>query len=354
MKVVIMAGGLGTRFWPMSRAGRPKQFLPIVSRRTMLQETVRRLRPLVTGPDIFVICSQRYVSLVVEQLPDLDRDQIIVEPAARNTAPCVGLAALYLKRRGSPQEVMAALPADHVIEREEEFHEMLRAAEALAQEGWLVTFGIQPRHPATGYGYLKRGERIGLFQGKEAFRVDRFTEKPDAEKARQFLREGDYFWNSGMFVWRLDRILEEMRRCMPETYRGLLEIDRCWDDSRRVGQIFEALEKTSIDYGVMERAEKVAMLPCDLGWNDVGNWKAVAEVSGGDQQGIFATVPVVAVDSRNVLVHTVGEKLVALVGVEDLVYVETDDAVLICHRERTEEVRQVVEELESRGEGHLL
>ena len=354
MKAVIMAGGQGTRFWPLSRQSRPKQFLSITGSRTLLQDTVERLKPLLTKEDIYVVCGRAYLEQVQAQLPELQEDQIIVEPAGRNTAACVGLAALYLKSRFQEEkEIMAMLPSDHLIQDVEEFHQVLQAGAKLAQSNWLVTFGIQPSHPATGYGYLQLGTPLGDFHGRTAYRIRRFVEKPDQERAERFLDAGEYFWNSGMFLWSIEAILMEIRNQMPILHRALLEIEESWNDKERLLEIFSALDNLSIDVGVMEKAPKVATVPCHLGWSDVGNWKALEDVWGRDAQGVAANSTYVTVDSRNCLVYASKDKLVALVGVEGLVVVETPDALLICARERTEDVKQVVEELKERGfEGH--
>ncbi len=343
-----MAGGQGTRFWPVSREGKPKQFLEIGGSGTMLQETAARFQPYLAEGDVYVVCGQRYVQQVREQLDQLQEDQIIVEPSARNTAPCIGLAALYL-RRHFPDEVMSVFPSDHVIQDVAEFHQVLQAAQELAREGWLVTFGIHPSYPATGYGYVQKGDLLGEFAGCAAHEVAGFTEKPDRSRAEQFLQEGQYYWNSGMFVWSIDRILTEMERHMPELYRALMEIDGSWEDPVSMEKIYSGLEKTSIDVGVMEKAEKIAVLPCKLGWSDVGNWRALEQVEKSDEKGVISNRPYVNIDSRDSVLYASEGKLIALVGVEDLVVVDAPDALLICARERIEEVKQVVEQLKKLG-----
>jgi len=347
MKAVVMAGGQGTRFWPASRESRPKQFLQIVDSGTMLQETVARLEPLLSRNDVYVVCSERYVPLVTSQLDPFPKDQIIVEPIPRSTAACVGLAACYLKRR-FPEEMIVVLPADHVIRDVDEFHDTLQAGEELGREGWLVTFGIEPSHPATGYGYMLRGESLGKFGGRSAYRVERFTEKPDRSQAQQFLKEENYFWNSGMFLFSVQQILSEINLRMPQLGQTLSEIEQNWGDPGRVKELFSSLESTSIDFGVMERSERIAMLPSNPGWSDVGNWRALEEIQGADSQGVTSNAPHVNVDSRDCVLYTSGGKLVALVGVEELVVVDTEDALLICARDRTEEVRKVVESLKNK------
>lgn len=344
-----MAGGQGTRFWPLSVQKRPKQFLNILGERSMLQETVARLHPVLSTEDIFVVSSQPYLKEIKAQLPELGDSQLIVEPAARNTAACIGLSAGYLQQ-SFPEEVMVVLPSDHMIREVGEFHEVLRAAAELAQEDWLVTFGIEPAFPSTGYGYLKCGEEISRVRGREAFRVESFMEKPDREAAEKFLQGGGHYWNSGMFVWKVESILNEIERSMPRLHEGLLKIRNAAGDAEKVAEIFGHFENISIDYGVMERSERVATLPCNLGWSDVGSWVALEEFLPTDRSGIAANCTVENVDSRNSLVFAEKSRLVALIGVRDLVLVETPNALLVCSKDRTEEVKKVVQRLR---EDHL-
>lgn len=349
MKAVIMAGGRGTRFWPLSREGRPKQFIPLFTDSSLLQETVRRLTPRLSMEDVFIACGERYVDLVRRQLPDLPRDQIIVEPVGRNTAPCAGLAALVLRRRFG-DETVALLPSDHRINRIDEFLRALDAAEQLTQDGWLVTFGIRPTFPATGYGYLKRGSPLDEAAGFPVFSVDRFVEKPELDKAREFLRQGSYDWNSGMFVFKASRLLEEIGRHMPELDRvlGRIESEGCSRES--IERHFPSLPSESIDFGVMERAARVAVVPCNLGWSDVGGWRALYSLLDKDGDEIASNRPTLGLDCKRVLVFGEDrEKLTAMLGIEDLIVIDTRDALLICPMERSEEVKRLVEELRQGG-----
>ncbi len=348
MKAVVMAGGQGTRFWPASRRNRPKQFLNILGQRTMLQETMTRLEPLLKPADLYVVCREDYVDDVKTQAPGLSDAQIIAEPLPRNTAACIGLGALRISL-SDPEEVMVALPADHRISNVSEFQRALEAAENLARDGWLVTFGIRPTYPATGYGYLERGPRLGEFNGREAFEVVRFVEKPKAEMASEMLTDDRYDWNSGIFIWKTSRILKEIEASMPALYEALTRIKQQPDNVRVARAAFRDLEHVSIDHGVMEKSQRVACLPVDLGWSDVGSWRVVADLLPADEAGNVANSFLVPLDSRGCVVHTSPEKLVALIGVEDLVVVETADAVLVCPKDRAEEVQQVVAELQVRG-----
>ncbi len=348
MKAIIMAGGQGTRFWPLSRKARPKQFLKLAGEESSLQQTVKRLEPLLAPRDVFIVCGEQYVDRVRRQLSEVSEDQIIVEPAARNTAPCLGLAALHLHRL-FPGETLAVLPSDHVIGNKEELHELLLAAEFVAQSGKLVTFGIVPTHPAIGYGYLRRAEEIGNFRGRTAYRVEAFTEKPDLGAAEKFVSSGQYYWNSGMFVWGIETILMEIQSHLPDLYQSLKRADRLRHAPEKKREIFRRVSPISIDYGVMERSAKVVVLPSQLDWNDLGNWKALETLSEADQNGIRSNCRYIAVDGRNCSIHAPADKLVALVGVENLVIVETPDALLVCQADRTEDVREVVKELEVQG-----
>ncbi len=355
-----MAGGSGTRFWPLSRAQRPKQFLPLTgSDESLIQATATRMAEIVPADAVMVVTAASQSHLVKEQLP---KTAVLAEPVARNTAPCIGLAAIRVLADAGDVP-MICVPADHMIRDEEELAKILRAGvEAAAKDDVLVTVGLKPTQPETGYGYIQRGAPAapGLFK------VARFVEKPDRPTAEKYLASGEYFWNSGMFVWRPSVILKEMRTQLPKLAAGLDEIAELWKSGRpaaevepRIAEIYSAFEPISIDYGIMERAGNVLMIPGEkFRWSDVGSWSAWAELEaehvGAD--GNFVRGDAVTVDSKGCFIRGGDRKgkYIAAVGVEDLIIVETDDAVLICHRDRAQDVKKVVDELHKRGRKELL
>lgn len=352
---VILAGGVGTRLWPRSRQKSPKQLLDIVSQKTMLQETYERISPLIPAERVMVVIGEAYLPLVREQLPDLLERNIILEPAGRGSAPAVGLAAIHISRL-APREVMVCLPADHVITQEEKFHQMLEVAAQVAEEGYLVTLGIEPRGPETGYGYIQSAELLGSFSSQEVYRVKRFTEKPARSTAEAFLRSGDYFWNSGIFIWRVDVILREMERLLPRLYEQLMEIKGALDSPQErqvLEQVWEEVEPETIDYGIMEKADQVAVLPTDIGWSDVGSWASLLELLPAQEGGNVVRGDHVGLDTEGCLIVS-PERLVATVGAKDLIIVDSEDALLICPRDRAEEVKALVEELKRRGRDEVL
>ncbi len=347
---VILAGGSGTRLWPRSRRGTPKQFLRFNSPRTLLQESYIRAEPLTTPDRILVVTNRRFVTQVQEQLPDLPRENILGEPEGRNTAPAIGWAAVVLHHR-DPGAVMAVLTADHIITKVDTFRRVLKAAVDVARGGRIVTLGITPTEPATGYGYIERGERLGHWEGLDIYRLVRFTEKPDRDTAEAFLRTGRYSWNSGMFIWRVDRILEEIEKHMPDLYAGLMRIHDALgtpEEQAVLEDVWPTLPKQSVDFGIMEHVTDGAVIPVDIGWNDVGSWEAVYKEYEKDAQGNATEGTVLLVDASDNLVLSDG-RLIAAVGVSDLVIVETEDAILICPRDRAQDVRKVVAALEAQG-----
>jgi len=346
VNAVILAGGSGTRLWPLSRRQLPKQFLRIDGDRSLLESTVDRLQPVVDPADIVIVTGAEHAR--GEAYQALRRFRTLLEPAGRNTAPAIAVAAAWLSR-GGEDPVLVVLPADHVIRDRPAFHEALRRAIAAAEEGALVTFGIRPTRPETGYGYIR-----SVADGRVAAPVERFTEKPDPATAERFLSEGNYWWNSGMFVWRASSILSEIERYLPEVQEVLQRIRDEWerggeavDPQPAIEAHFGAMPSISIDYGVLEHSDRVKLVPCDIGWSDVGSWDAVHEIAAKDERGNALQGNVLAIDCDNNLIHGNG-RLVAAVGVRDLCVVETADAILIAPRGQTQRVREVVDELTRR------
>lgn len=345
---VIMAGGIGSRFWPQSRMDNPKQFLKVFGDSTLIQNTVARLQGLIPPERVFVVTHRRYVDQTREQLPAVPQENILAEPIARNTAPCIAFAAVKLMAR-DPEATMVVLPADHVIRNVAHFQNVLRVAIAKAQEDrTLVTIGINPTHPETGYGYIQfEGQGDGASDEPVPHPVRTFAEKPDMATAERFLDSGDFLWNSGMFVWRADTILEEMGRHLPQAYEAFEPLSEAVGTPREEKALEEAYSHSphiSIDYGVMERAEKVYVVPASFGWNDVGDWRAVYDLSEKNGHGNALMGNVIVHDSSRCLVQA-DERLVVLVGIHDAVVVDTGDAVLICNRESAQQVKNVVDYL---------
>lgn len=357
MYAVILAGGIGTRLWPRSRENRPKQFSDITgSGFTMIQETAQRLDGLIDSTRLFIVTGPAYADLVKEQLPQISTRQLIIEPSGRNTAPAIGLASLYL-RRSDPDAVMAILPADHVILHADRFRAAFRRAADAAQKGFIVTLGIEPTFAHTGYGYIKRGELLSTVEGIPAYRVERFLEKPNRAAAEQFLAEGGYYWNGGIFVSRVDTMLNEFARQAPEIYERLEQIDAALDtpEAQKVLEsVWQEMPSISIDYAVMEGAQKVAVVPLKAGWNDVGSWDALETVLEQDESGNrIARGEVLLLDSRDNIVYS-DKRLVVLINVNNLVVVDTGDTLLIGDKGNMQRVKEVVEQLRAQGRTELL
>lgn len=349
---VVMAGGSGTRFWPLSRARRPKQLLPLLGARSMIRETVERLFPLFDADRVYVVCGRDQRDAVQEELEILPAEHVIDEPVGRDTAACVGLAATFLEWR-SPGATFCALPADQYVGDPAAFHSALEQARESAQDGALVTFGIRPTRPATGFGYLQRGGKVG-----GAWTVKRYCEKPDLETAKRFVASGEHFWNSGIFVWRSEAILAEIARHLPEHAARLKAIGQALGSSRLpevLREEFPKIPKVSIDYGVMEKAARVLMIEAPFEWDDVGSWAAVAARRAKDADGNVVEARSSRVETRDsVVISTEGGHLIATLGVEGLVVVHTKDATLVCPRNRAEDLKKLVDRIRADGGEALL
>jgi len=352
---VIMAGGGGTRLWPLSRQARPKQMLRLGGDRTLFQQSVDRLAGLFTPERILVVTTREQATALQAQVPDIPAENYLLEPLPRGTASVVGLAATVLAQTNL-QAVMAVLTADHFIENVPQFQRLLKAGYGVAREGHLVTLGIKPTYPATGYGYIQRGELLGQQDGLPYYRVMRFKEKPDEATARAMLAEGGFDWNSGMFIWQVDHILKEFERWMPDLAEALHQIGRAWNTDAReqvLQNLWPSIKPETIDYGIMERAERVAVLPAEeLGWNDVGSWESLFEVLPLDESGnLILAEETLCLDTRRTLLLSEGShRLIATIGLEDLVVVDTGDVILICKRSEAQRVRELVKILNQRGE----
>ncbi len=345
--VLIMAGGSGTRFWPKSRRSCPKQLLPITGDNSMIRQTFLRLKGLVPASRVWIVSGKDHVALIRRQIPEIPAPHVIGEPAARNTSPCVALAA-FLLRQEDPESLMFVLPSDHVIRDRREFHRSLKAAaEVVLRHDALVTFGIKPTFASTGYGYLELQKRGFRVDGISYHPLRRFVEKPNRSKAESYIRRGNFLWNSGMFAWKISTILENFRRHMPATFNSLDQID--WSRSKiawqQLSKIYSRLEATSVDYGIMEKAENIYAVRATFDWSDVGSWDAVAPYLSTDGDGNASRRRLVAVDSRGLIVDA--SKLVAAVGVRDLIIIDSSDALLVCDRSQAQNVKQVVDRLKS-------
>jgi mannose-1-phosphate guanylyltransferase len=354
---LIMAGGIGTRLWPLSRRNRPKQSLRLLGERTMFEHAVDRIAPLFQPEQIFVVTGAEHVASLAAQAPELPPENFVVEPEGRGTAPAIGLGAIHLRRQ-DPAAIMVVLTADHFIADTARFRQALTAAAQIAEEGHLVTLGVKPSSPSTGYGYIKQGESLDTVEGFAVFRAERFTEKPSLETAIHMVESGEYSWNSGMFLWRVDRIMEEFQRQMPEFYVQLAEIEATLGSpgyEPTLSRIWPQVIKQAIDYGVMEGAEDVAVIPVDVGWSDVGSWASLAELLPTDAEGNVVVGLHVGIDTRDTLIFGgSGKRLIATIGLEGMVIVDTEDALLVCPRERGQEVRAIVRRLGEDGRGEWL
>jgi mannose-1-phosphate guanylyltransferase len=356
---VIMAGGVGSRFWPRSREKNPKQLLEIIGKGTMIQNTVNRITDLIPTQNIYVVTNKVQKGKLLKQISKLPEENILVEPIGRNTAPCIGLASLFIRKR-DPNAVMVVLPADHVMQNEDEFRRILSLAiEVASESGSLVTVGIKPDRPETGYGYIQvidENTDSNPYFTRGVYRVKTFAEKPNLQTAIQFLKSGDFFWNSGMFIWRVDSILNKIKLLLPELHDQLSKIDETLDTSEyehTLDTIYHMIRGISIDYGVMEKADDVYAIKGDFGWSDVGSWDEVYRISGKDNDGNTVTGKNYLQDTKNSIIYA-GDRFVASIGVEDLIVIVSDDAVLVCKRGRSQDVKEVVDYLRRKQQNELL
>jgi mannose-1-phosphate guanylyltransferase len=346
---VIMAGGGGTRLWPISRKKHPKHVLPLLGERTLFQITLDRLDGFVPPDRVYIVTTAEQELELKTQAPQLPLENFIIEPIPRGTASVVGLAAVVLAKR-DPEAVMLVLPADHFIRNQDLFHRVMRAAVQVARKDYLVTLGITPTYPATGYGYIQQDAvRLEKFD-HPVHRVLHFVEKPDEVKARSMLADGAYSWNSGMFIWRADRILDEISRQMPALKNALDRIVETWGTSEQEAVLrsaWERLKTETIDYAIMEHAANVAVLPAGgLEWSDVGSWDSLFDLLHPDEDGnVVVNSEYISLETHNSLVYSSRKKLIVTIGVDDLIVIDSGDALLVCHRDQAQQVRQVIANL---------
>ena len=352
LHALIMAGGSGTRFWPASRADLPKQLLTLSGTQSMIQQTVDRIKPLVPVERIRILTNQRLVTAVQEQLPALPAGSILGEPCKRDTAPCIGLAALLLQRE-DPEATMVVMPADHVISPAAAFCQAIEQAAQLveATPQQIVTFGIRPGYAAESFGYIESGPLLES-AGSATYQVQQFHEKPAAAVAEEYLEAGNFYWNSGIFVWKVATILEALKTCEPTMYQQLEEIVAATEQQDLETVLdaqFPSIEGKSIDYAVMEKYSEVLVMEAPFQWSDIGNWQSLAALQEADEDGNVVQGKHLAIDSKNSIIHASEDHLVVTIGLDDIIVVQTGDATLIASKQQEEAVRQVVERLEEKG-----
>jgi mannose-1-phosphate guanylyltransferase len=349
---LILSGGAGTRLWPRSRKAQPKQFLDLIGEQTLLQDTVDRITETIPTERIFAVAPPEHRALIHDQLPDMRADHLVVEPYPRGNAAAIGLAMAALQAF-DPEAVVAVLPSDHVVEKRAKFRDVLLAATAAAEQGKLVTLGIEPRGPDTGFGYVEAGERLEIKAPVPVHAVKRFVEKPKRDAAEKMIAAGGHYWNAGMFVWRIGDIVAAYREHLPKTAKAIDALSEAVGSPRYesvLADAWEETDKTTIDYGILEKADNVAVVPADIGWHDVGSWARLAAIVGREN---WSSDGHVAVGAHGNYAWAPG-KLVAFIGVDELVLVDTPDAILVASKDRSEEVKEVVDRLRREEREDLL
>ncbi len=342
---VIPAGGSGTRLWPLSRSSRPKFLLPLVDQqRSLIQQTVDRLRTVSPPERMLVVCGPSHAAPVARQLPEISTDQILVEPCPRGSGPAIALAAALIARK-DPAAIMGSFAADHDVRDTEAFTSAVRIAMEIAEEGWLVTIGLRPTRPETGYGYIERTDHC-LLTG--AYRAACFVEKPDLERAKSYLASGRFLWNASMFIWSVSAFLAEFQRLLPDVHAGVMRVVDAWDTPRRedvIGEVWSGFSEVTIDNGVMERSPRVAVVPAEMGWSDVGDWHGLGTLLAQDELGNSVRADVINTGCANSVIWSETARVISLVGLDNVIVVDTPDALLVADRSRAQEVRSTVARL---------
>jgi mannose-1-phosphate guanylyltransferase len=350
MKAVILAGGVGTRLWPLSRQSKPKQFQPLTSDKTMLEETLERI-DFLDLDDIYIATNQEFFEEIIKQVPDLPMDHIFLEPALRDTATCIGYAAMRLSIK-HPDEVMAIIYADHLVKDKKQFQEKLLAAEKVAlEQKTLNIIEVKARFPNVNLGWVQVGDKSGEVDGHEILEFKKFTEKPDLETAKNFIKSNDYLWNTGMYVWQIDTILDKYKKHVPETYAKLMKMkEGIGKDNEEavVGEEYSSCEKISIDYAIMEKVDpsEVKIIPADFGWSDVGTWESIHDELTESENDNIVQAKHIGIDTTGAVIKSDNpDKLIATIGLDNIVIVDTHDALLVCKKDRSQDVKKIVNKL---------
>ncbi len=353
---LIMAGGSGTRFWPRSRVAKPKQYLELFGNESLLQSTIKRFETFTEVENIYIVSNKQQAEVLEDQTPQLPKKNLIYEPVGKNTLPCIGLAALFAEKE-NPDGIMVVSPSDHLIKDENLFSKTVLAAAKIAEEkNGIVTIGITPTYPATGYGYVKTAEEITGDEKIKQFKVEHFVEKPDEATASNYLKEGGFYWNSGLFIFKISVFLDAVKQYAPELYADLRKIQADFGKpmyEQTLDTVYRAVQSISVDYGIMEHAQNIYLVEGNFDWNDLGSWESVYQVDEKDENGNAVNGEAILLDSGNSYVYS-DKGLVAVIGLDDVVVVQEGNAVLVCKRDKTEEVKKIVEQLKSENKSKFL